>query len=217
MVALDSDEDPITLFGNMPILSLLIHCLRQIGSERGTNDPSDPASAHKIALCVIIGMLKDNSFSDDDYPLIPRRRHHVLLMAAQTALDQCEARQRPLSAASTPPSAPSAVDRPRYGLSDNWRYYGKLCPALGPHPIPVHYWLDQLIPELTGQGITDGIIQGQVLRQLLHGELRQSLLRSIEQMPSLDAIVSTGWATLQDLYAVARQLLLARGHPVLPP
>ena len=66
-----------------------------------------------------------------------------------------------------------------------------MCPALGPHPIPVHYWLDQLIPELNGQGITDGVIQGQVLRQLLHGELRQSLLRRIEQMPSLAAIVST--------------------------
>ena len=45
--------------------------------------------------------------------------------------------------------------------------------------------IDQLIPELNGQGITDGVIQGQVLRQLLHGELRQSLLRRIEQMPSL--------------------------------
>ena len=42
-----------------------------------------------------------------------------------------------------------------------------MCQALGPHPIPVHYWLDQLIPELNGQGITDGVIQGQVLRQLL--------------------------------------------------
>ena len=200
MVALDSDEDPVTLFGNMPILSLLMHCLLQIGSARGTNDPSDPA--HEMALRVLIGMLKDNSFRDD-YPLIPPRRHHALLTAAQTALDQCEARQRPLSAAPTPPPAPSAVDRPRHGLSDDWRYDGELCPALGPHPIPVHYWLDQLIPELNGQGITDGVIQGQVLRQLLHGELRQSLLRRIEQMPSLAAIVSTGRATLKDHYAVA--------------
>ena len=94
IVALDSDEDPITLFGNMPILSLLIRhhdCIRpsQIGpgSERGTNDPSDPA--HEISLRVIIVMLKDNSFSDD-YPLIPRCHHHALLTgtAAQTALDQ---------------------------------------------------------------------------------------------------------------------------------
>ena len=81
----------------------------------------------------------------------------------------------------------------------------QIVPALGPQPIPVHYWLDQLIPELTGQGITDGVIQGQVrvLRQLLHGELRQRLLRSSEQMPSLDAIVSTGRATLRDHYAAA--------------
>ena len=67
MVALDSDEDPITLFGNMPILSLLMNCLRQIGSERETNDPSDPA--HEIAHRVIIVMLKDNSFSED-YPSV---------------------------------------------------------------------------------------------------------------------------------------------------
>ena len=58
MVALDFDDDPITLFGNMSIHSLLIHCLRQI----------------EMALRVLIVMLKDNSFSDD-YPLIPRRRH----------------------------------------------------------------------------------------------------------------------------------------------
>ena len=42
MVALNSDEDPITLFGNMPILSLLMHCLRQIGSERGTKFDQRP-------------------------------------------------------------------------------------------------------------------------------------------------------------------------------
>ena len=101
--------------------------------RRGTNDPSDPA--HEMTLRVLIVMLKDNSFSDD-YPLIPRRRHHALLTAAaaQSALDQCEARQRPLSAAPTPPSAPSAAARPRHGLSDGsgWRYDGELCPALGP-------------------------------------------------------------------------------------
>ena len=194
MVALDSYEDPIKLFGNMPILLLLMHWLLQICSERGTNDHSDPA--HEIALRVIIGMIKDNSCSDD-YPLIPDPRscHHVLLTAAQTTHDQCEARQRQLSAAPTPQSAPSAVDRPLHGLNDDWRY----CPSLGPHPIPVHYWLDQLIPKLNGQGMTDGVIQGQVLRQLLHGELRHSLLCSIEQMPSLAAFVSTGRATLKTL------------------
>ena len=104
MVALpvdpDDSEDPITLFGNMP--SLLMHCLLQIGNARGPNDPSDPA--HEMALRVLIGMLNDNSFRDD-YPLIPPRCHHALLTAAQTALDQCEARQRPLSAAPKPPSA----------------------------------------------------------------------------------------------------------------
>ena len=89
MVALDSDDDPITSFGHMPMLSLLTHCLHQIGSARWTNDPSDPA--HEMALRVLIVMLKDNSFSAD-HPLIPRRRHHALLTAAQTALDQCEAR-----------------------------------------------------------------------------------------------------------------------------
>ena len=61
-----------------------MHCLRQIGSSSGTNDPSDPA--HEIALRVIIVMLEDNSFGDD-YPLIPRRRHHALLTAARTTLD----------------------------------------------------------------------------------------------------------------------------------
>ena len=76
-----------------------------------------------------------------------------------------------------------------------------MCPTLGPQPIPVHYWLDQFISELTCQGITDGVIQGQVMRQLLHGELGQSLLRSIE-MPFFDAIVSTGRANPKGHYAV---------------
>ena len=84
MVVLGSDEDPITSFGNMPILSLLMHCLRQIDSERWTNDPSDPA--HELPLRILNVMLKGNSFSDD-YPLIPRCRHHALLTAAQTALE----------------------------------------------------------------------------------------------------------------------------------
>ena len=79
-----------------------MHCLRQIDSERGTNDPSDPA--HELALRILIVMLKDNSFSEA-YPLIPRRRYRALLTAAKTALYQCEARQRPLSAAPKPPSA----------------------------------------------------------------------------------------------------------------
>ena len=148
-------------------------------------------------------MLEDNS-SGDDYPMIPRRRHHALLTgtAARTALDQSQARQRPLPTAPTTPSASTPVDRSRHG---DWRYDGKLCPALGPQPIPVHYWLGQLIPEPrdTGQGITDGVIQRQVVRQLLHGELRQSSLRRIEQVPSLDAIVCTGRATLKDHWAVA--------------
>ena len=72
-------------------------------------------------------LLEDNSFGDD-YSLIPRRRHHALLTAARTTIDQCQARQRPLPPAPTTPSA-SAVDRSRHGLSDDWRYDGKLCPA----------------------------------------------------------------------------------------
>ena len=36
----------------------------------------------------------------------------------------------------------------------------------------IHYWFELLIPELRGHGITVGVLQGQVMRQLLHGELR---------------------------------------------
>ena len=61
-------------------------------------DPSDPAN--EIALRVIIVMLEYNAFGDD-YPLISRRRHHALLTAARTALDQCQARQRPLPTPTT--------------------------------------------------------------------------------------------------------------------
>ena len=53
------------------------------------------------------------------------------------------------------------------------------------------------------QGVIDGVIRGQVMRQLLHCELRQGLIRRIEQIQSLDAIVPTGWATLKDHYAVS--------------
>ena len=51
-----------------------MHCLRQIDSERGTNDPSDPA--HELALRILIVMLKDDSFSEA-YPLVPRCRPTV--------------------------------------------------------------------------------------------------------------------------------------------
>ena len=96
------------------------------------------------------------------------------------------------------PSAapPVALDRPWHGLSDDWRYNCTVCPAIGPHPIPVQYLLDQLIPELLCQGITDCVLQGQVMRQLLCSELREMLLRLIDPIPPLQAIVSTGRATL---------------------
>ena len=74
----------------------------------------------------------------EDYPFIPCRRHHALYTAARTALDQCQARQHPLPTVSTTPSASTAMDRSRHCLSDGWRYDGKLSPALGPQPIPVH-------------------------------------------------------------------------------
>ena len=70
-----------------------MHCrLRRIGSSsaRETNDPSDPA--HEMALSILIVMLKDKSFRDD-YPLIPRRRHHALLTAA-CGPDRPQARPR---------------------------------------------------------------------------------------------------------------------------
>ena len=165
---MDSDEDSITLFGHMPILSLLVHCIRQLGSTGGTNDPSDPA--HEVALVVIVNLLECDRGDpfEAEFPLIPRRRHPSLLTAARTALDQSRARQSSQTAANPAASPPPALDRSRQGLSDDWKYEGKSCPALGPHPIPVHYWLDQLIPELNGQGITDGVHQGQVMRRLLH-------------------------------------------------
>ena len=65
MVALDSDEDPVTLLENMPILSRLMHCLRRIGSSSGTNDPSDPAHETALRVRVIIVMLEENTFGDD--------------------------------------------------------------------------------------------------------------------------------------------------------
>ena len=75
----------------MPILSLLLLCIRQAGSTIGTNDPSDPT--YEIPLIFIVGALQHESFGDEYLRLlIPRRSHRALLTAARTALEQCRAR-----------------------------------------------------------------------------------------------------------------------------
>ena len=90
---MEPDEDSVTFFGNMPIFSIILHCVRQAGSTSETNDPSDPA--YDISLIFIVETLQHDSFGDE-YPLIPRCRHRTLLTAARTSLEQSMARDPPI-------------------------------------------------------------------------------------------------------------------------
>ena len=82
----------------------------------------------------------------------------------------------------TPALTPAAMRNP---LGDHWKYDGSRCAALGPEPVTVHFWLEQLIRKFNGQGVTNSVTQGQFMRRLLHGQLRSELDISImiSQMP----------------------------------
>ena len=190
----------------MPIFALLMHCLVALGSEASHHLSTD--LSHILALEVLISMLRDNTIADE-FPdhvvtVVPSRRHRSLLAAAEKTLS---AVQPPLRHAEVQPtSAPassSSDDASRTVLSDEWVFNGSHCTALGSSPVTVHFWLDQLIHELQGQGITCGIHLGRIMRRLLRDPLRSELLRRISQMPAIDEAVKHREATLSDHYALA--------------
>ena len=187
----------------MPIFALLMHCLVALGSEASNHLSTDPS--HILALEVLISMLRDNTIADE-FPdhVVPSRRHRSLLAAAEKTLS---AVQPPLRHAEVQPTSAlassSSDDASRTVLSDEWVFNGSHCTALGSSPVTVHFWLDQLIHELQGQGITCGIHQGRIMRRLLRDPLRSELLRRISQMPAIDDAVKHREATLSDHYALA--------------
>jgi hypothetical protein len=82
-------------------------------------------------------------------------------------------------------------------------YHGSRCAALGTEPVNVHFWLEQIIHEFHGQGIANGVTQGQYMRRLLHGQLRTELDTRISQMPAIAQAIRDQVATLDHHYAVA--------------
>jgi hypothetical protein len=77
------------------------------------------------------------------------------------------------------------------------------CAALGTEPVTVYFWLEQLISEFNGQGVTNSVTQGQFMRRLLHGPLRTELDTRISQMPEIAQAIRDQVATLDHHYAVA--------------
>ena len=119
---MEPDENLVTPYGNMPILSLLLHCIRQAAKmvpRGGGDDSSDPA--YEIHLTFIVGTLQDASFGSfgDAYQLIPHRPSYG-----------CQ--DRPRTTPGPPTPFPSGPHIPQY------KYNGTACSALGPHPIPVY-------------------------------------------------------------------------------
>ena len=102
-------------YNTMPILDLLMHCIRQSGSRLGSEDPNDPA--HEVVLVVLVETLTDGSFGVD-FPRIPTRRHKTLLTTATHCLKKCLApRPSPLVAASNH-TPPPIGDTSKHCLSD---------------------------------------------------------------------------------------------------
>ena len=140
----------------------------------------------------------------EDFPTVPRYRYGPLLVAAENSLRLAQS-YRPAGADGSgphPPPPPPAGTL-RNVLGDEWRFDGTHCVALGTSPVTVHLWLEQLLPELHGQGVTCGIQQGQYMRRLLLNPLRSELKDRIDQMPAIAAAVTAGTATLRDHYALA--------------
>ena len=119
------------------ILSLL-HCLRQIGSSSGR--PQRPCQRNR----------PPRHHRDARIQRIWRRLSLDLASPPPRSSHCSQDRSRPVPGPPAPapncshnPLAYTAVVRSRHGLSDDWWYDGKLCPALVPQPIPrsgTQYW-----------------------------------------------------------------------------
>jgi hypothetical protein len=90
------------------------------------------------------------------------------------------------SAAPTGPAPPAApLPASRNPLGHHWKYDGSRCAAFGTDPVNLHIWLEQIIHEFDGQGVTNSVTQGRYMRRLLHGQLRTELDTRISQMPAI--------------------------------
>ena len=203
MVAEESDHDSVHLFGTMNISQLLMHCVRAVGSTAGSNSPSDPL--HEAALVVIVELLRtDPAAFKAEFRFVPETRYPAIKAAAETYLAITVRHNRAISSGSEAPASNTTTTLAlRNPLGDNWKYDGSHCAALGHEPVTVHFWLEQLIREFQGQGITCSVNQGHLMRRLLHGQLRTELLTRISQMPEVAAAVAKGTATLDNHYALA--------------
>jgi hypothetical protein len=142
---------------HMPIVSLLLDCLRTLGSP--SDDPS--ASTNEVFLVVLVVSL-DTDVYKGEFPFVPAHRAPALHIAGEQHLAAIQRHARP--AAPTGPATPAApLAASRNPLGDHWKYDGSRYSALGTEPVNVHRWLEQLIHEFDGQGVTNGVTQGQYM------------------------------------------------------
>ena len=199
MVAEDSRDHvhfPVSL-PPAPLASLLRDCLRTLGSP--TDDPCDPTA--EVFLVVIAAALSTDEYKDE-FPFVPAHRVRILRLTADEHLAKLQRHTRPV--APLGPASPAApLSASRNPLGDHWQYDGTRCAALGTEPVNVHFWLEQIIHEFDGQGVTNSVTQGQYMRRLLHGQLRTELDTRISQMPAIAQAIRDQVATLDHHYAVA--------------
>ena len=90
-------------------------------------------------------------------------------------------------------------------------FNGSHCTALGSSPVTVHFWLDQLIHELQGQGITCGIHQGRIMRRLLSLGVRLHLSKAPEAIGADRVSLGCIWTgEVSDLPADAVVMVTSR-------
>lgn len=201
MVAEDSDSRdhvhfPVSI-PHVPIAGLLRNCLSELGAP--TDDPTDPTS--EVFLVIIAAVLETDEYIAE-FPFVAANRVPALRITAEQHLVAIQRHARPAAPSGpAPPAAPLAASR--NPLADHWKYDGSRCAALGTEPVNVHFWLEQIIHEFDGQGVTNSVTQGQYMRRLLHGQLRTELDTRISQMPALAQAIRDQVATLDHHYAVA--------------
>jgi hypothetical protein len=194
---------------HVPIANLLRDCLRELDSPTRTDDPSDSDMARR-------------SLPDSSWSLLPRPSKPTtirnfsrlwpripsppsVLPPNNTSWPFNATPAAPPGRLLAPPAAPLAASR--NPLADHWKYDGSRCAALGTEPVSVHFWLEQIIHEFHGQGVANGVTQGQDMRRLLH-------LANARDRPG---DTRSGRDSRPPLRGCPRQLLQPRRQPALPP
>jgi hypothetical protein len=145
--------------------------------------------ASEVFPVVIAAVLETNKYTVE-FPFVAAHRVPTFRIAAEQHLVALKHHTCP--AAPPVPASPAApLAASRNPLADHWKYDGSQSrfAALGAEPVNVHFWLEQIIHEFHGQGIANGVTQGQYMRRLLHGQLRTELDIRISQMHAIAQVI----------------------------